>query len=165
MKHIKFEFMRKCRTRVALTLLVIMLMEFLNVPTAMAAELKEDNVIPENVSAESVAMPLADANTYYFIKPSEFYFTGSNTGNTFNVPKACQGRLMVAFVAMDDAREENVTVEVWNTSGYREQRFSVPTNKGKVIAFNLTRGDTFLRYYGRSGVRYHASVRLYTWDY
>lgn len=103
-------------------------------------------------------------STTYFINDSRFSFTGSNVGGIFRVPKQCGARLMTGIVA-NDKIAENITIEVWNTSGYRETTLSIPTNKALVTTFHIGGGDHYLKYYGRSGVTYDVMIQLYTWDY
>lgn len=123
-----------------------------------AAELNE-NANPSVIDTVSTAN-----STTYFINDSRFGFTSSNVGQEFYVPKQCGARLMTAIVA-DDKVAENITIEVWNTGGFKETSLSIPTNQAKVTTFHIGGGGHYLKYYGRDKVHYNVRLQLYTWDY
>ena len=103
-------------------------------------------------------------STTFLINDRRFGFTSSNVGQEFYVPKQCGARLMTAIVA-DDKVAENITIEVWNTGGFKETSLSIPTNKAKVTTFHIGGGGHYLKYYGRNKVHYNVRLQLYTWDY
>lgn len=144
------------RRKVGVILLALTLVGGLFSSRVQAAELDENAVVADSVNSAN--------STTYFINDSQFHFTEQNTGGQFYVPKQCDARLMTAIVA-DDKAAENITIEVWNTGGFREATLSIPTNQAKVSTFHIGGGGHYLRYYGRNNMGYNVRIQLYTWDY
>ncbi len=159
MKTMNLKVMRSfIRKEVGVAILSIILVGFLFPSKIQAKEFFNSVAIKNIDNSNSVN------STTYFINDTRFSFTGSNVGSIFWVPKRCEARLMTAIVANDKVAE-NITIEVWNTSGYRETTLSIPTNKALVTTFNIGGGDHYLKYHGRAGVTYNVRLQLYTWDY
>lgn len=107
----------------------------------------------------------ATNSTTYFINDSEFTFQGTNLGYEFYVPRRCNCRMLVAVVA-DDGANENITIKLKYSGGSTTHTRSVATNNAAVYVLNdVGAGGHNLEYSGRSNMRYHVRISLYTWDY
>lgn len=99
-----------------------------------------------------------------FIPYTEFTFTGSNTGNIFNVPQNCTGRLMLGASATD-GNGGTLTVKLIDTSGYTHWTKTVSSGNTFLETFYVGMGDYYFKYEFSRWTSCWVGMQFYTWTY
>lgn len=163
MKSINLNLSRSIKTTLSLVLLAITFIYFIDPYKVLAAGSSNEDTGIITQSYHYIPVVQSANSTTYFINDTNFTFTSFNRGNIFNIPKACQARMVIGIVAADGA-EENLTIKVKNSSGLVEATLTPHTNGAQVITFYVGGGDHYLEYSGRN-IKYQVWIQLYTWDY
>lgn len=161
MKHVNFNFGRKILATILLAALA-----FTTVPasTVLAAEpTPEVSVVPAEITAsyeQLTQRQVMPRSTSYFIPDQQFSFVGTFTTPYFNIPSACQARLVIAPIG-----GEPLYIRVFNGRGVCERTLTATPNQSQVLVFNISAGDHYLEFDSVTGSQFTVRFQMYTWDY
>ena len=151
-------------------LAAILAVTFAPASTVMAAEVP---VVSTDNTAQETALPAELTSSYfqlasdtvmprsttYFIHDQQISFTGS-TSLSFNVPSACQARLVIAAIG-----NEPLYIDVLNGKLQNEHSMVIAPNQSQVQVFNIASGSHYLQFSSITGSQFTVRLQMYTWDY
>jgi len=121
--------------------------------TALPADLQESYL-------ELTSGTIMPRSTTYFLPDQDFSFSGTYSAAPFNVPSACEARLVIAAIG-----SEPLYIDVMNGRAECERTITVTPNEAQVHVFNISSGTHYLRYRSVSGSIFTVRLQMYTWDY
>lgn len=152
-------------------LAIILTVSFAPVSTVMAAEVPvevsanttQESELPTELTssyfqlASDTVMP---RSTTYFIHDQQFSFRGTYITYPFNVPSACQARLVIAPIG-----NEPLYIDVLNGRYECESSMTATPNQSQVKVFNINSGTHYLQFSSITGSQFTIRMQMYTWEY